>query len=77
MSQPICRQWSAKPYVSGSVPQPPAAHASWGEGRRPNEFWTQPGPGVTHWRQVGWDAGVDRYEDAGFYDAQVTRDFID
>ena len=54
-----------------------AAHASWGEGRRPNEFWTQPGPGVTHWRQVGWDAGVDRYEDAGFYDAQVTRDFID
>ena len=31
----------------------------------------------THWRQVGWDAGVREFEETGYFDRQVTRDILD
>ena len=27
-----------------------------------------------HWRQAGWDMGIDSYKETGFYDVTVSRD---
>ena len=52
-----------------------AASGAWGVEHEPV---TRSGrPFAKHWRQIGWDMGVSRYEDAGFFDRQATRDILD
>jgi len=49
-----------------------ASHAGWGRGEPKSGHWTS--PFATHWRQIGWDMGIDTYSETGFYTDQVSRD---
>ena len=52
-----------------------SSNGAWGHGTRIISEWTP--PFLTHWRQVGWDMGVNEYRETGLIDAQVTRDALD
>ena len=48
-----------------------SACAAWGAEWRDRDVWNLP---AAHWRQMGWDMGVDSRDETGFVHKQVTHD---